>query len=130
MNDKHLMSLHDIQNIIAALSSILFKIEDENSKIEDYIKVIDDINHIKEINKLNRFLLDIVKSEQRLTEEEEDLIYPYISIVHLNRYCSMLNAPNIKQEKINTYKDMICLTLQKYRIDLRGYMLIHYGKWE
>ena len=42
----------------------------------------------------------------------------------------MIEEPNVKPENIETFKDMITLTLHKYRLDLRAYMLIHYGQWE
>lgn len=129
-DEKHL-SLIDVRNLISGISAIIDKLESQNSTLKDFIYVVDDINNIEEMQKLNRVIKDISqKKNYRPTSEENDLIFPYINIVHLDKYCYMIEEPNVKPENIETFKDMITLTLHKYRLDLRAYMLIHYGQWE
>ena len=128
--EKHL-SLEDTRNLIEGISAIIDKLESKNSTLKDFIYVVEDINNLEEMQKLNRVIKDISKKKNyRPTSEENDLIFPYINIVHLDKYCFMLEEPNVKPENIETFKDMITLTLHKYRLDLRAYMLIHYDSWE
>lgn len=129
-DEKHL-SLKDTRNLIEGISSIIDKLESENSTLKDFIYVVDDINNIEEMQKLNHVVKDISsRKNDSPTSEEQDLIFPYINIVHLDKYCYMMKEPNMKPENIETFKDMIALTLHKYRLDLRAYMLIHYDQWE
>lgn len=129
-DEKHL-SLKDTRNLIEGISSIIDKLESENSTLKDFIYVVDDINNIEEMQKLNHVVKDISsRKNDSPTSEEQDLIFPYINIVHLDKYCYMMKEPNMKPENIETFKDMITLTLHKYRLDLRAYMLIHYDQWE
>lgn len=129
-DEKHL-SLEDTRNLIEGISAIIDKLESKNSTLKDFIYVVEDINNLEEMQKLNRVIKDISKKKNyRPTSEENDLIFPYINIVHLDKYCYMLEDPNTKHENINTFKDMITLTLHKYRLDLRAYILIHYDEWE
>lgn len=128
--EKHL-SLEDTRNLIEGISTIIDNLESENATLKDYIYVVDDINNIEEMQKLNHVVKDISsRKNYRPTSEENDLIFPYINIVHLDKYCYMIEEPNVKPENIETFKDMRTLTLHKYRLDLRAYMLIHYGQWE
>lgn len=130
MNEKHL-SLIEVRNLIKGISAIIDRLESQNSTLKDFINVVENINNIEEMQKLNRVIKDISKKKNyRPTSEENDLIFPYINIVHLDKYCFMLEEPNVKPENIKTFKDMITLTLHKYRLDLRAYMLIHYDQWE
>jgi len=128
--EKHL-SLEDTRNLINGISSIIDKLESKNSTLKDFIYVVEEINNLEEMQKLNRVIKDISKKKNyKPTSEENDLIFPYINIVHLDKYCYMIEEPNVKPENIETFKDMITLTLHKYRLDLRAYMLIHYDQWE
>ena len=129
-DEKHL-SLIDVRNLISGISAIIDNLESENATLKDFIYVVENINNIDEMQKLNHIIKDISsRKNYRPTSEENDLIFPYINIVHLDKYCYMIEEPNVKPENIETFKDMITLTLHKYRLDLRAYMLIHYDQWE
>ena len=128
---EKLLSLEDTRNLIEGISTIIDNLESENATLKDYIYVVEDINNIDEMQKLNHIIKDISsRKNYNPTSEENDLIFPYINIVHLDKYCYMIEEPNVKPENIETFKDMITLTLHKYRLDLRAYMLIHYDSWE
>ena len=56
--EKHL-SLEDTRNLINGISSIIDKLESKNSTLKDFIYVVEDINNLEEMQKLNRVIKDI-----------------------------------------------------------------------
>ena len=68
-DEKHL-SLIDVRNLISGISAIIDKLESQNSTLKDFIYVVDDINNIEEMQKLNRVIKDISqKKNYRPTSE-------------------------------------------------------------